>query len=157
MSNAMETLNYAWIHDLEASGLTGRALRQAAMEHLDSLPGYDWSGIYALHGDELVLDAYVGAATDHTRIAVGVGVCGTAVAENANQVIDDVRELTNYLACSTQTRSEIVVLIRRGDEILGQIDIDGHTVGRFTREDEEMLEALAAVLAERWEEAPVQS
>ncbi len=122
------------------------------MEMLDALAGYDWSGIYRLEAGTLVLDAYVGAETDHTHIAVGVGVCGTAVAENANQVIDDVRNLSNYLACSTQTRSEIVVLIRRGDEVLGQIDIDGHEVGRFTVEDETHLEELAALLAQRWDE-----
>lgn len=121
------------------------------MEQLDSLETYNWSGIYRLEGDTLVLDAYVGAPTDHTHIPVGRGVCGTAVAENANQVIDDVRELTNYLACSTLTRSEVVVLIRRGDDILGQIDIDGHTVGAFDASDEAMLEGLAVILASRWE------
>jgi GAF domain-containing protein len=122
-----------------------------AMELLDRLPDYNWSGIYRLEGDELVLDEYVGAATDHTRIPVGRGVCGTAVAENQNQVIEDVRDLENYLACSTQTRSEIVVLIRSGEQILGQIDIDGHRVGAFDQSDEMLLERIAKVLAERWE------
>lgn len=129
---------------------TGVALRQRAMEALDRLPGYDWSGIYRLEGQTLHLDAYVGAATDHTEIPVGRGVCGTAVAEDANQVIDDVRELTNYLSCSAFTRSEIVVLIRRDGEILGQIDIDGHTVGQFDESDEAMLKNLADIIAERW-------
>ncbi len=121
------------------------------MGQLDTLDTYNWSGIYRLEGAMLELDAYVGAATDHTQIPVGRGVCGTAVAEDANQVIADVRELTNYLACSTQTRSEIVVLIRRGDEVLGQIDIDGHTVGAFDASDEALLTSLAVILAERWE------
>jgi len=120
------------------------------MELLDQLPTYNWSGIYRLEGDTLVLDEYVGAATDHTRIPVGRGVCGTAVAENRNQVIEDVRELSNYLACSTQTRSEIVVLIKGGDEILGQIDIDGHTVGAFDASDESLLERVAEILEARW-------
>lgn len=121
------------------------------MEQLDSLEAYNWSGIYRLEGETLILDEYVGAATDHTRIAVGVGVCGTAVAEGKNQVIDDVRELSNYLACSLETRSELVVLIWDSKhEILGQIDIDGHTVGAFDASDEEMLEAIAKILAERW-------
>lgn len=136
---------------VRGSALTGSELRQFAMEQLDTLETYNWSGIYRLEGDTLVLDAYVGAETDHTQIPVGRGVCGTAVAEDSNQVIEDVRELTNYLACSTQTRSEIVVLIRRGSEILGQIDIDGHTVGAFDASDEAMLESIAAILAERWE------
>jgi len=136
---------------IRASALSGRALREDAMQRLDQLPDYNWSGVYRLEGDTLVLDAYVGAPTDHTHIPVGRGVCGTAVAEGRNQVIEDVRTLDNYLACSTQTRSEIVVLIRRGDEILGQIDIDGHRVGAFDASDEALLESLAAHLADRWD------
>ena len=128
----------------------GFELREFAMSQLDSLDDYNWSGIYRLEGDLLKLDAYVGAATDHKEIPVGRGVCGTAVAENANQVIADVRELENYLACSLQTRSEIVVLIRDGDTILGQVDIDGHRVGAFDASDEVLLEELATLLAERW-------
>jgi len=135
---------------LERSGATGTTLRAYAMALLDDLPGYDWSGIYRLEGDTLVLDAYVGAATDHVRIPVGRGVCGTAVAENRNQVVGDVRTLTNYLACSTQTRSEIVVLVRRGEEILGQIDIDGHAVNAFDQTDEALLERFANAISERW-------
>lgn len=126
-------------------------LRKRAMELLDELPNYNWSGIYRLEDDTLVLDEYVGAETDHTRIKVGVGVCGTAVAENANQVIEDVRNLDNYLSCSLQTRSEIVVLIRDRDKILGQVDIDGHVVGAFDKSDEEFLESVAEILADRWE------
>lgn len=123
----------------------------AAMQALDRREGYDWSGIYRLEGDVLVLDAYVGAETDHTHIPVGRGVCGTAVAENANQVVADVRELENYLACSLETKAEIVVLIRsEHGTILGQIDIDSHTPNRFSAEDERDLEALAAFLANRW-------
>lgn len=123
----------------------------AAMQALNQREGYDWSGIYRLEGDVLVLDAFVGAETDHTHIPVGRGVCGTAVAENTNQVVADVRNLENYLACSVETRAEIVVLIRSGEgTILGQIDIDSHTANRFSSEDEQDLEALAAILASRW-------
>ena len=125
-------------------------MREQAMAVLGALPGYDWSGIYRLEGDTLVVDAYVGATTDHTHIPVGRGVCGTAVSENKNQTIEDVRELDNYLSCSAFTRSELVVLIRRGDEVLGQIDIDGHCVGQFDASDEAMLVALGELLAERW-------
>ncbi|MCA0359678.1 MAG: GAF domain-containing protein [Armatimonadetes bacterium] len=138
------------LDQVQASALTGRELRQEAMEALDTLPTYDWSGIYRLEGETLHLDAYVGAATDHTEIPVGVGVCGTAVAEDANQVIDDVRQLSNYLACSLHTRSEIVVLIRNGEDILGQIDIDGHQVGAFDKADETFLTELGDILAARW-------
>ena len=139
------------LNELNASTFSGFELRKFAMEQLDQLQDYNWSGIYRLEGETLILDAYVGAATDHTHIPVGRGVCGTAVAEDKNQVIIDVRELTNYLACSTQTRSEIVVLIRKGDTILGQIDIDGHRVAAFDSSDEQLLEDMAAILADRWE------
>jgi hypothetical protein len=70
-------------------------------------------------------------ADDHVFIGVGRGVCGTAVAEKRNMNIADVRRLSNYLACSTETRSELVVLIRSGDSIHAQIDIDSHEVGAF--------------------------
>lgn len=121
------------------------------MELLGGLENYDWAGVYRLEGDELVLDEFVGEPTEHVRIPVGRGVCGTAVAERANQVIEDVRELSNYLACSTKTRSELVVLIYSADgTILGQIDIDGHRVGAFDASDETFLSEMAQILAERW-------
>ncbi len=136
-----------------ASKLRGAGLRRRAMEILSTLPGYDWSGVYRLEGDELVLDGYVGAPTDHVRIPIGRGVCGTAIVEDANQVVADVRELTNYLACSTSTRSEIVVLIRGpSGGVLGQIDIDAHDVGAFGPDDERFLERVAEFLARRWED-----
>lgn len=129
----------------------GRALRAFAMETIAKLEGYDWAGIYRLEGEELVLDEYVGAETEHTRIPVGSGVCGTAVAKNENQIIEDVRSLDNYLSCSLDTRSEIVVLIRRGGKVLGQIDVDGHRVANFDRTDDEFLQAVGEVLAEKWD------
>jgi L-methionine (R)-S-oxide reductase len=137
--------------EIRAQPYEGEWLRAKAMEALSRLPNYNWCGVYRLEGDTLVLDEFVGAHTEHGRIKVGVGVCGTAVAENANQVIADVRELDNYLACSTQTRSEIVVLIRDDETILGQIDIDGHQVGAFDETDEAFLEQVAELLAERWD------
>ncbi len=140
------------LETLDNAPLTGAPLRKHAMQLLDELSQYDWSGVYRLEGDTLVLDEYVGATTDHTHIPVGRGVCGTAVAEDRNQVIEDVRNLTNYLACSTQTRSEIVVLIRaKTGEVLGQIDIDGHQVGAFDGSDEKLLEGIARILAGRWQ------
>lgn len=139
------------VEQARACPASGIALRTFAMRLLSELSGYDWCGVYRLEGDTLVLDAYVGDETDHTRIPVGRGVCGTAVAERANQVIADVRQLENYLACSVQTRSEIVVLIRKDDSILGQIDVDGHAVGAFDASDEEMLERLADLIAARWQ------
>lgn len=135
-----------------ASPLTGRAFRAFCMRQLDQLDGFDWSGVYRLEGDTLVLDEYVGAPTDHTRIPVGKGVCGTAIAQDKDQIVDDVRGLENYLACSLETRSEAVVLIRGEDRVLGQIDVDGHKVGRFGFDETVMLRSMAALIAERWDE-----
>lgn len=111
---------------------------------------YDWTGIYLLEGDTLVLHNYLGKPTDHTHIPVGRGVCGTAVAERRNQVIGDVTALDNYLACSLETSAEIVVLIRRGDKIFGQIDIDSDRKDAFTPEDESLLSRVCDLLAERF-------
>lgn len=129
----------------------GRPLREKTTRLLDELPGYEWSGVYRLEGDTLRLDAYAGDPTEHTEIPVGRGVCGTAVAERRSQVVPDVRALDNYISCSVQTRSEIVVLIERGETILGQIDIDGHEVGAFDASDESFLRRVAAILAQRWD------
>lgn len=129
----------------------GQSFRQGVMEVLAGLPDYDWVGVYRLEGDRLVLDAFVGEPTEHREIPVGVGVCGTAVAEDRNQVVPDVTRRPNYLACSWKTRSEIVVLVRRDGQVLGQIDVDGHRPGAFDATDEAFLEAVAALLADRWD------
>lgn len=110
---------------------------------------YNWVGIYLLEGDVLVLHNYIGKPTDHTHIPVGQGVCGVAVAEGTNQIVGDVTKLENYLACSLETRSEIVVLIRRGQEILGQIDIDSDLENAFGSDDESLLSTVAELIARR--------
>lgn len=103
--------------------------------------------MYMLQGDELVLEAYAGRETDHTHIPVGRGVCGTAVATGKDQNVPDVRAVENYLACNAWTRSELVVLIRRGNLILGQIDIDSDVPDPFTAEEEAAVKRVADALA----------
>jgi len=113
-------------------------------------PPYTGVYMYMLHGDELVLEAHEGRPTDLTNIPVGQGMCGKAVAERRDLNIPDVSEADGYLACSIETRSELVVLIRRHDEILGQIDIDSDLTDPFTEAEEaavrEVADALAALL-----------
>ncbi len=108
----------------------------------------DWVGIYLLNGNHLVLHNYIGKRTDHVRIAVGQGICGTAVAEDRDINIPDVTEIENYLACSVETRSEIVLLIKDGERTLGQIDIDSDVVGAFDDSDMTELRRVADALGE---------
>jgi L-methionine (R)-S-oxide reductase len=110
-------------------------------------PPYTSVYLYMLRGEELVLEAFAGRETEHTRIAVGHGVCGTAVATGSDQNVPDVRAVPNYIACNVWTRSELVVLIRRGPLILGQIDIDSDVPDPFTAEEEAEVRKVADALA----------
>ena len=125
-------------------------LRNAVRILKEEREDYNWVGIYLIEGDTLVLHNYIGKPTDHTHIPIGKGVCGVAVAEKANQIVGDVTKLDNYLACSVEARAEIVVLIRRGPDILGQIDIDSDLQNAFTEEDEALLNRVADLLSRRF-------
>lgn len=126
------------------------ALRSAVGILKQEFKHYDWVGIYLLEGDTLVLHNYLGKHTNHTHIPIGSGICGAAVTQRSNLVIGDVSKIENYLACSVETQAEIVVLIRRGDEIFGQIDIDSDRVNAFSDEDESLLVRVADLLARRF-------
>lgn len=130
-------------------GADGAVVEEAVLLLRDEMPSWDWVGVYLLDGDTLVIGPRAGSYPEHDRIKVGDGVCGTAVAEERNQIVPDVRERDNYLACSLKTRSEIVVLIREGGRIVGQFDVDSDEVGAFCAEDEAMLEEVADLLAPR--------
>jgi GAF domain-containing protein len=109
---------------------------------------FHWTGIYELYPDDVLrLGPFIGAPTDHVFIAVGRGVCGTAVAERRNIVVPDVTQAPNYLACSTATRSELVVLIRQGERIFAQIDIDSHDLDAFDEATVAEVEQVAQCLA----------
>ena len=131
-----------------SDGSDGEVLNEVVRVVHEAHPPWDWSGIYLMKDGVLVLGPST-APADHDRIEVGEGVCGTAVSESKNQVVEDVRKVENYLACSIHTRSEIVVLIRHEGEIVGQFDIDSDTVGAFTNEDEALLEEVGEVVAPR--------
>ena len=134
----------------ESGYLSDPILRKAVRTLEQADERFDWVGVYLMKKDEpkLWLHNYVGEPTEHALIEVGEGVCGTAVAEKKNQNIADVSEVENYLACSPRVKAELVVLIRAGDEILGQIDIDSHQKGAFSEEDEQGVQAVADKLAE---------
>src|SRR5437867_7588265 len=132
------------IEALRRRGVGFEELLRSAVKLLhDSNPLFHWTGIYELFPDNVLrLGPFIGSPTDHVFIAVGQGVCGTAVAEERNINVPDVSKAPNYLACSEATPSELVVLIRRGAEIFAQIDIDSHELDAF---DSKMVAAVERV------------
>jgi L-methionine (R)-S-oxide reductase len=145
-SPIVRALRAAHLHDVSRAELL-----QLACDRLRGL-GAPFTSVYAymLHDGELVLEAFSGRATEHTRIPVGQGVCGTAVATGEDQNVPDVAAVGNYLACNLETKSELVVLIRRGQTTLGQLDIDSDVPAGFTephhRTVREIADALAVLL-----------
>lgn len=127
----------------------GTAAMTRTVELLKRIPHYSWVGIYQVAGDELVLGPFLGKPSPHTRIPLRRGICGAAAAQKATIVVDDVNSDPRYLACSLETRSEIVVPVMRGDDVLAEIDIDSDTPAAFDERDRQMLETIAALLAEK--------
>jgi len=111
---------------------------------------YDWVGFYLLdsQNNQLVLGPYTGATTDHTHIPVGKGICGQVAASKKTMVVQDVTEQDNYLACSMDVQSEIVVPILKNGQFVAEIDIDSHAYAPFTTKDEQFLSAIAEKLSE---------
>src|SRR5215475_6608309 len=128
--------------------------RQSAMEQAVAalkagVPRYTWVGIYLLEGDELVLGPFLGKPSPHTRIPLNRGICGAAASQKQTIIVDDVNNDSRYLACSLETKSEIVVPIMDGDMVLGEIDIDSDQHAAFGDADRVLLTAVAAALARR--------
>ncbi len=109
----------------------------------DKFPHYTGVYIYLLDGETLVLSNFQGRPTEHTRILVGAGICGRAARVKATVTVDDVNADADYIVCSLETRSEIVVPILRGEMVLGEIDIDSDVPNAFDAEDRAFLEELA--------------
>ena len=143
----------ARLEALAASGTEFQAILEAAVQGVHQLdPRFHWTGIYELFPDNVLrLGPFVGAPTEHAFIGVGRGVCGTAVAERRNMNIPDVSRTPNYLACSSDTRSELVVLIRRDETIYAQIDIDSHELAAFDDAEVKAVERVADWLARLYE------
>ena len=124
-----------------------RAMEQAVAILKRDVPTYTWVGIYLLEGNELVLGPFLGKPSPHTRIPLGRGICGAAATGKATIVVDDVNADPRYLACSIETKSEIVVPIMSGDRVLGEIDIDSDRPAAFGPDDRTLIEAVASLLA----------
>jgi L-methionine (R)-S-oxide reductase len=126
-----------------------RAMQTTVQLLATHLTDYTWTGIYLLDGNELVLGPFVGKPSPHTRIPLGRGICGAAATEKATIIVDDVNADPRYLACSIETRSEIVVPIMQNGEVLGELDIDSDKKAAFDHHDQALLERVAALLAPR--------
>src|SRR2546430_7970533 len=130
------------------SGSQRKAITDFVCRELRKIPHYTWVGIYSVEGPELRLAWWSGpSATQHTRISIGQGICGAAVAEKATVVVQDVNEDPRYLQCFINTRAEIVVPILRDGAPIAEIDIDSDQVNAFGPTDREFLEWVASDLA----------
>ena len=138
------------IQDVMRSSTSGAEYMGAVVTLLHGeRPHYHWVGIYLLQGEELVLGPFVGKPTVHTRIPLHQGICGAAASTGETLIIDDVNADPRYLACSLETRSEIVVPIQLEGRVLGEIDIDSNQPAAFTSQDRDLLQAVAALLASK--------
>jgi GAF domain-containing protein len=120
-----------------------------AVEILKRIPHYSWVGVYQVSGGELVLGPFLGKPSPHTRIPLGRGICGAAATHKTTIIVDDVNSDPRYLACSLETKSEIVVPVMRGRDVLAEIDIDSDSPAAFGPDDQQLLEAVASLLAEK--------
>ncbi len=140
------------LQELRDNGFLSDALLRRAVKDIAAADDrFDWVGVYLLNSEENVvwLHNYVGRATTHSKIPIGEGVCGTAVAEGENTNVPDVSAVDHYIMSDRRVKSEMVVLIRGGDEIFGLINIDSRTEEAFTDEDSAAVQSLADQLAEQ--------
>ena len=141
--------------EAEARNLAPEALMQRICTRLAELPNFNWVGFYLLAQEAchkvLLLGPYVGAPTQHIKIALNQGVCGAAVSQGQTIVVDDVSADPRYLACSIETKSEIVAPIRAGGQIIGEIDIDSHARAAFGPEERRLVESCAELVGQAFE------
>ena len=114
----------------------------------EQFPHYDWVGFYWAEGNTLHLGSFAGNPTEHTQIPFGKGICGQVAESLQTMIVDDVSASDNYIACSIDVRSEIVVPILKNDQFIGQIDIDSHQLNAFSSDDQQFLENVCAKITE---------
>lgn len=139
------------IESLAQSATSADELMQGIVQTLqENLLKYNWVGFYMMDHSGPVpmlnLGAFVGAMTPHTRIPLDQGICGAAAASGKTVVVDDVNKDPRYLACSIETKSEIVVPVFVHGTVIGELDIDSHFPAAFGPEDRQLVEACAAIL-----------
>jgi len=111
---------------------------------------YDWVGFYILDKEknELVLGPFVGKPTQHTHIAIGKGICGQVAANGQTMVVQDVKQVENYISCGLEVQSEIVVPVLKNGKFVAELDIDSHSPAPFNEEDNEFLAKVCDLLTD---------
>lgn len=133
-----------------SKSLAKEIILQSICDYLKTnIPHYDWVGFYfANHTNQtLHLGPYAGDPTDHIVIPFGKGICGQVALSNHNFLVPDVKAQDNYIACSIEVRSELVVPLFVNGKNIGQIDIDSHTLDAFSEEDERFLEEVNIIVS----------
>jgi L-methionine (R)-S-oxide reductase len=144
------------VQDLSAASPTAHDLMTRMVKLLhDRMLKYNWVGFYMLEPGAqppiLVLGAFEGAMTPHTRIPLNQGICGAAASSGQTVIVDDVSKDPRYLACSLETKSEIVVPVFVRGKVTGELDIDSHFPAAFTPEDQQLVQFCAAVVGKKLE------
>jgi len=148
----------AEVDALAKSSPAGQDLMRAMAKLLhDKMLKYNWVGFYMLEPGAqppvLVLGAFEGAMTPHTRIPLNQGICGAAASSGQTVVVDDVSRDSRYLACSLETKSEIVVPVFAQGKVVGELDIDSHFPAAFTVQDQELVQHCAMLVGKKLETA----
>ncbi len=139
------------IDELARAARSGDDLMKGVCERLhERMLKYNWVGFYMIVEDKgeriLQLGHYVGSMTPHTRIRLNQGICGAAASTGKTVVVDDVHKDPRYLACSIETKSEIVAPIFVRGQVAGELDIDSHFPAAFTAEDQKLVEHCASLV-----------
>lgn len=140
---------YALLVEQVASLLQGETDRVARMANVAAMIhqtfGFWWTGFYRVVGEELVLGPFQGPLAC-MRIRYGRGVCGTAWKERRTVIVEDVEQFPGHIACSSASRSEIVVPLMRGDKVVAVLDIDSEKLATFDEEDRHWLEQIVSLV-----------
>jgi len=124
-------------------------LRQICSLLYQHIPYYNWVGFYMANEEkkELTLGPFIGEPTEHVRIPFGKGICGQAAVAKTTFVVEDVSKESNYLSCSPEVESEIVVPIMKNGRMVAQLDIDSHKINAFSNRDRKFLEKICERIA----------
>lgn len=148
----------AELSQLEKSAITATDLMQGICKLLhERMLKYNWVGFYMFEPETkppvLVLGAFVGAMTPHVRIPLNQGICGAAASSGKTIVVDDVAKDPRYLACSLETKSEIVVPVFVKNQVAGELDIDSHFPAAFGPDDQKLVQHCADIVGRKLEKS----